>query len=73
MVTTFSTAELSITTIRNVISEQDKLEIHNTGQVQDKLTFPSPQQRYRQSKKSVTPDRFDIDAIRRTFYERDNY
>ena len=74
MVTTFSTVELSITTIRNVISERDKLEGHNTGQVQDKLiTFPSPQQRYRQSRKSVTLDRFDIDAIRRkiyTFYER---
>ena len=47
MVTTFSTVELSIMTIRNVISERDKLKGHNTGQVQDKLTFPSPQQRYR--------------------------
>ena len=72
MVTAFSTVELSIMTIRNVISERDKLKGHNTGQVQDKLTFPSPQQRYRQSRKTVTPDRFDIDAIRRkicTFYE----
>ena len=68
MVTTFSTVELSITTIRNVISEWDKLEGHNTGQIQDKLTFPSLQQRYRQSRKSVTPDRFDYDAIRRKIY-----
>ena len=67
MVANFLTVELGIMTIRNIISERDKLEEQNTGQ-QDTLTFPSPQQRYRQSRKTVTPDRFDIDAIRNKIY-----
>ena len=62
-------------TIRKIILERDKKQGQLTAtqqQTEGQTTntiFESPQRRYRHSRKRVTPDRFDKDAVRRKIYD----